>query len=131
MMGADEKLVMDTWASPRFDWSYQHGDPSKPKYWLFYVGDWLVISGYDTREQIAASAAEFTRDRIEEIRQVEAEIALVDYDGKGGPDWNDLINGRIGKEFGLSVSVAQQKIRWCRILARLQAALAELKKGMK
>jgi hypothetical protein len=76
-------------------------------------------------------AAEFTRNRLEEIRQVEAEIVLVDYDGKGGPDWNDLINGRIGKEFGLSVSVAQQKIRWCRILVRLQAALAELKKGMR
>jgi hypothetical protein len=78
-----------------------------------------------------SAARRFTDDRLEEIRQVEAEIALVDYDGKGGPDWDELINGRIGKEFGLSANVAQQKIRWCRILASRVAVLAELKKGMK
>ena len=78
-----------------------------------------------------SAARKFTEERLEEIRQMEAEIALVDYDGKGGPDWDELINGRIGKEFGLSMRVAQQKIRWCRILASRVAALQELKRGMK
>ena len=78
-----------------------------------------------------SAAREFTEARLEEIRQVEAEIALVDYDGKGGPDWDELINGRIGKEFGLSMRVAQQKIRRSRILASRLAALKELKRGMK
>jgi hypothetical protein len=78
-----------------------------------------------------SAARKFTEERLEEIRQVEAEIALVDYDGKGGPDWDELINGRIGKEFGLSMRVAQQKIRWSRILASRLAALKELKRGMK
>ena len=113
-MGADEKLVMDTWDSPRFDWSYQHGDPFKPKYWLFYVGDWLVISGYDTRDQIAASAAEFTRNRLEEIRQVEEEICVI----------GDQIDGadRGGHPWGLVFR---------RIWEREKAALADLKRGIK
>jgi len=78
-----------------------------------------------------SAARKFTEERLEEIRQVEAEIALVDYDGKGGPDWDELINGRIGKEFGLSMGVARQKIRWSRILASRLAALKELRWGMK
>ena len=116
-MSTDKEFVLAHWGDgmdPNFTDDHQ----------FFFIAD--IGVNFDSW----SSAAEFTRNRLEEIRQVEAEIALVDYDGKGGPDWNDLINGRIGKEFGLSVSVAQRKIRWCRILARLQAALAELKRGM-
>ena len=66
---------MDTWDSPRFDWSYQYGDPSKPKYWLFYVGDWLVISGYDTREEIEASGRRnLRRLRLKGIAALELAI---------------------------------------------------------
>ena len=126
-MNADEKLVMDTWDSPRFDWSYQHGDPSKPKYWLFYIGDWLVISGYDTREQIEASAAEFTRDRLEEIRQVEEEIRLLEGYNKSNKSCseNSFAELRSREQHATSFITVR------RTIVRLHAALAELKKGMK
>jgi hypothetical protein len=56
----------------------------------------------------------FTLERVEEIRQVEAEIAVL----------MDHIPSIYAKAW------ERDKNEWSRIIARLQAALAELKRGM-
>jgi hypothetical protein len=67
-----------------------------------------------------SAAAEFTRDRLEQIRQLEAadsvrhQIALVDYERDGRPGLEESYDlYRTAIEFGLSGRRAQQKIR-CR-----------------
>jgi hypothetical protein len=62
-----------------------------------------------------SAAAEFTRKRLEEIRLVKEEIEQVEgmLPFRGSPAW------------------AKRKEVWQRILKRLEAALAELQRGMK
>jgi len=58
-----------------------------------------------------AEAAAFTRERLEKIRQVEEELLVLEFDCQ------------------VSIDSAEKAIR--RIQIREQAALAELKRGMK
>ena len=68
-----------------------------------------------------ATAAEFTRQRLEEIRQVEEEIVLINeakeiLDADVNPNWMPRI---------------QRQLKWQSILAREQKILASLRRGMK
>ncbi len=70
-----------------------------------------MSAGYFRSKEIAwAAAAEFTREREEQIRHVEEEIALLE-------GWKHLVEVKNPAAL--------------RILGREQAALAELKRGMK
>jgi len=79
-----------------------------------------------------AAAAEFTRNRLEEIRQVEEEISLVDRQIVGGVS---IVISSIPEDEEEDAQARREETicnsRWCRILAREQAALAELKRGMR
>jgi hypothetical protein len=75
------------------------------------------------------AAAEFTTARREEIRQVEKEITTI------ADDLCDIANWRIFLEENTDlkgiVRYVRYQCRCCRILAREQAALADLQRGMK
>lgn len=62
-----------------------------------------------------SAAAEFTRNRREQIRQVEREIEAV----------------RAAQEYWIRYTDDPKICLWSRILAREQAALAELRRGMR
>ena len=110
MMGADEKFVREHWVGQDPIEVLVVDDPMPE-----FCSASVRIRGFgpcfyrSTLEEAWASAAEYTRNRLEEIRQVEEEIALVDEQMKSGVDWS----------------------RWNRIEMRLHAALADLKRGMK
>lgn len=99
---SDEEFVRENWnLVHRCDGSYL----CKPK------GRILVQDGHGLWLEFKAwsAAAAFTRDRLEEIRQLEEEIALVSKDCDG----------------------CNQCPAWNRILTRLNRDLAALKTGMK
>ena len=98
MMGADKEFVLAHWGEG-LDEDYTDDHQ------FFFIADSGV--NFDSW----SSAAEFTRARLEEIRQVEEEIATQ----------SEFCQH--GDECGLCAVVA-------RTVARLQAALAELKRGM-
>jgi hypothetical protein len=72
------------------------------------------MADYPIPEDLLERTDEFTRNRIEEIRQVDEELAWVESE-----IWTD------SQQDSPSNSDSPK-----RILARLQSALAELKKGM-
>jgi hypothetical protein len=126
-MMEDEKCLMDQW---------QHVEVVGPHEgcWWVIVGTEMLEYRYATptarsREDAILLAAEFTRTRLEQIRQVEREITwleeTIDFDwfvdeARRAKDWS-------GKCFGV---VARSTHTMARILAREQAALADLKRGM-
>lgn len=65
-----------------------------------------------TKAECWSAAYAFTLEREEQIRQVEEEIALMEFIVQAQDEFNDIVAAK-------------------RILAREQAALAELKKGMR
>lgn len=71
------------------------------------------------------AAAEFTRERLEEIRQLEAEVDLV---AEGWNGWNNALNEARGRIWVDDVVIV---IRTMRILSRLEFLLAEARLGMK
>jgi hypothetical protein len=109
MMGADEKFVREHWEWFKLRFSEPHEGYAQG----VYVVEIPMRKFSDEDESVALSlAAEYTRSRLEEIRQVEEEIATQ----------SEFCQH--GDECGLCAVVA-------RTVARLQAALAELKRGMK
>jgi len=107
-MTPDEKEVRDSWEFVhRCDGSYR----DYPK------GTILILQGVPGKWwdfPSCAAAAAFTRERKEQIRQVEEEIAYTEREAEVGEligaDWTPITK---------------------RILVREQAALAELRKGMR
>ena len=105
------------------------------------------------REKITAAAAEFTRNKLEEIRRLESDIAHMQErfadpfeDGWGDDeqrskyyeptkyedgitDW--LLNSNRPPDDGDVRQFSKESYRTASIIARLQAALAELKRGMR
>jgi hypothetical protein len=77
---------------------------------------WQALPQFDSW----SAAAEFTRARLEQIRQVEEEIALVTHEYKRATVCGVSMGGATGKA-----------LAWQRVIEREQAALAELKRGMK
>jgi hypothetical protein len=111
-MTEDEKFVREHWESVR-----EHDQRSlreAPKDWHGFVlvtkghGEEMIASGNQAERW--AAAAKFTLQRLEEIRQVEEEIAEITELAEQG-------STRPGARL--------------RILARRQAALSDLRKGMK
>jgi len=79
--------------------------------WLMFTNNAMYRAVFaDSLEKLWAAAAEFTRERLEQIRQLEEEIAWL--------------------SDGIDVTGDDEPIGE-RILAREQAALADLKRGMK
>ena len=114
MMGADEKFVREHWVGQDPIEALVIDDPMPE-----FCSASVRIRGFgpcfyrSTLEEAWASAAEYTRNRLEEIRQVLRDIQFIQeyLDQSCDSSWRPI--------------AAQS------ILARLQAALAELKKGMK
>jgi hypothetical protein len=107
-MDANEKLVCDTWERVLVcDGSYRHYAKGT------ILINWANHSFYKFKAEHWDEAASFTRVRLEEIRQVEEEIALLEY-----------------ASFSADLS-GFKPLALGRILVREQAALAELKKGLK
>jgi hypothetical protein len=82
----------------------------------------------ETEPDAWAAAAEFTRERLEQIRQLEEEITQIQCDivraSKEADEW---------QSGGMDVLASSwNDTEWCysRILARLESALADLRQGM-
>ena len=123
-MSANEKLVRATWVLVAVcDGSYR-GYPRG----TVLVQDAISIGHWFDFDSWSASA-EYTTARREEIRQVEKEITTI------ADDLCDIANWRIFLEENTDlkgiVRYVRYQCRCCRILAREQATLAELQRGMK
>jgi hypothetical protein len=107
-MSKDERIVREAWE----DYSIMIREfPNSSPYWI-YLGEEFCTGPHKTEAKAWRAAAEFTTQRQEQIRQVGEEIKIVRNELSLGRDrWNS-------PEF-------------IRILAREQAALAELQRGMK
>ena len=122
----DEQVVKATWLVTHYCDGYYRDYPRGVV--LIWSQDedrhWLNFDSW-------AAAAEFTRNRLEEIRQVEREIEeLLTFSGSGG-DWCEWgIEGPYVADKEVASLIRGYTTR-CRILAREQAALAELKRGMR
>jgi hypothetical protein len=141
-MGADEKFVRDNWAHVR-SWvrdldSYGTDQFNVALFLNAKDAKWRnnPFQGwqedYGKEDAVWSSAAEFTRSRLEEIRQLRAEIDRWTPDvDQSSEDWREWAHER-------APSADQNYVREAicghcrdvRTLARLQAALAELKRGM-
>jgi hypothetical protein len=79
------------------------------------------------------AAAEYTRNRLEEIRCMESEIRMVRFQcDRAAFDSMKVIDGTcctLSRE--LEGAYASCSFRWARILSRLESILADLKRGMK
>ena len=83
---------------------------------LAYLSDWFEYDSW-------AEARAFTEARLEEIRQVEEEIAFLEH---------STSCERERFPYSLRVFPAEKRfVSYSRILARERAALADLRKGMK
>lgn len=109
----DEEFVRGVWEKvQRHDQRHMHQSPNE---WHGYVivdtGISEVMIGSGTRKEAWLAAAEFTRDRLEDVQELREEMREVEF-----------ISGPFSGERGES---------WKRILARLNAELARLTAGMK
>ena len=134
-MSADEKFVRDNWKSAHEE--AQACVKEAPTQWHGYV----IVDDGSTEQMIAsgnhderwAAAAEFACERLEQIRQVEEEIKRCEeacamyyeivLDQINEVDMVDFVDCEWDALYDLCANA--------RILGREQAALAELKKGMK
>jgi len=89
---------------------------------FFYVRD--IGINFDSW----AAAAEFTRDRLEEIRQVEREIGFIERQLAVQPHYDDMVGPWSAEDVRNS---ARNVATWSRILAREHASLAALMRGIK
>jgi hypothetical protein len=90
-----------------------------------HPGNFFCFHGAKHSEAWSAARA-FTEAREEEIRQVEEEIALLNLEF-----WEMHGEIRLATMVEQYTPLVRELCRWARILAREQAALAELKRGMK
>ena len=119
-MGADEKFVREHWdLVHRCDGSYR-GYPCNTVLVQDMNGHWFDFDSW-------SAAAEFTRNRLEEIRQVDEEIRLL----KGYNKSNKSCSENSFSELRSREQHTTSFITVGRTIVRLQAALAELKRGMK
>jgi hypothetical protein len=116
-MDANEKYVRETWEKSA---GFRIDGPSTGMIEVA-CGRFIFNSGqFGNMEDFWKGAAEFTRERLEQIRQVEEEIALVTHEYKRATVCGVSMGGATGKA-----------LVWQRVIAREQAALAELRRGMK
>ena len=130
MMGADEKFVREHWVGQDPIEVLVIDDPMPE-----FCSASVRIRGFgpcfyrSTQEEAWAAASEFTRNRLEEIRQLECDIDRIEYYFWSASNWQENLDDL--EEQGQVVDAVRQQCADVRIVARLQAALAELKRGMK
>ena len=110
----DEKYLRDRWERIALEW----GTLERKRYvWVFAGGMFIPLRGFKTEAEAWSAARAFTEQREREIAEVEEEIAILNE----------------GVELAASTDADERKygIPFKRILARLQAVLAELRRGMK
>ena len=128
-MTEDEKFVRETWAhvTVMLHHGTSHGRIELPHAHARFVS---VDPGY---ERAWSEAAEFTRKRLEEILRVEEEIVVTTNAALSATrDVHKVMSGECATLCrGLEGAFAVCSVRHGRVILRLQAALSELKKGMK
>ncbi len=131
-MTEDERIVREAVIDPVLEKNAGNG---WIHYWVRY-GKVSIFnpngSGFDSASEAWSAARAFTDDHREQIRQKEEEIALVYPMCLSESEWFDWRN-RCGSECDLEYvrRTAKEHVQWSRILALLQANLAELKRGWK
>jgi hypothetical protein len=126
-MGADEKFVRDNWAHVRswvrdldsygtdqFNVALYFDEKDAEHHSGDYFQRWQEDNDCKGFNEVWSSAAEFTRSRLEEIRQVEEEMMLL----------RSMVILLDSEPRDLTAPIYK------RTLARLQAALEQLKRGM-
>ena len=135
MMGADEKFV-------RAHWEWVDVREAQP-YEGVKQGKWVARLpllpfsqiGFENAEEAWKAAAEFTRERLEGVRQLREEI------GQMGDlrdmKYIDILNatetngvGDLIDDNDWIVTIVRDLCEYCRTLKRLETILAELKRGM-
>jgi hypothetical protein len=142
MMGADEKFVREHWAHVRswvrdldsygtdqFNVALYFDEKDAEHHSGDYFQRWQEDNDCKGFNEVWSSAAEFTRSRLEEIRQVEREIDRIENYFWSASNWQENLDDL--EEQGQVVDAVRQQCADVRIVARLQAALAELKRGMR
>jgi hypothetical protein len=139
MMNANEKFVRDHWKYVR-SWvrdldSYGTDQFNVDLFLNAKDAKWCdnPFQGwqedYEKEDAVWSSAAEFTLARLEEIRQLERDIDRIENYFWSASHWQENLDDL--EEQGAVVDAVRQQCADVRIVARLQAALAELKSGMK
>lgn len=132
-MTEDEKFVREQWADVAL-WDRQMLYGNKEQFWEVEL---VIAPGSfsrhckPTQAEAWSAAAEFTRTRLQQIRDVEEEIAWL---GKNLPRPPRARPGESMSEALRSERVAayeRDKPTAVRVLDREQAALAELKRGLR
>ncbi|HEX5426518.1 MAG TPA: hypothetical protein VFW94_23425 [Candidatus Acidoferrales bacterium] len=129
-MTADEQLVRDAWeGDPQIQDDAIFGEEDEvlvpAKAWRIFIA-WIISFPYaDSPEAAWHAAAEFTRHRQEEIRQVEREIALLDSHVDGETF------ALIAVDIPRPERIARDVATYGRILSRLKSIKADLQRGMK
>ena len=117
------ELVEGVWdnAATRFD---EYGR------WLFFTNNALYHAFFaDSLEELYAKGAEFTISRIEEIRQVKQDVFIVELQWSDSKTRTEI---HIKNAWDISArTYAIECTRWSRVLAREQAVLAELSRGVR
>ena len=125
----DKEFVKQHWDGVRLDRDFGF------HFWLGSSRDasYLFSKEQDDVTVAWAEAAEFTRQRLEEIRQVEEEIVVTTNAALSATrDVHKVMSGECATLCrGLEGAFAVCSVRHGRVILRLQAALSELKKGMK
>lgn len=117
---SDEEFLRENWDRVEVNYYPECAD------WGFFTANGLYsLPNQPTRERLYASGAEFTRDRLEEIRQLE--VAVYDMDGDG--DWRGHIS--LSPSWGLSADFVKSMIRTDRLTTLAKERIADLKTGMK
>jgi hypothetical protein len=130
---ANEQFVREHWSEPWLADSHDgkhYGIVLATASLAVWSKDRSGWAEFGTPEQAWSAAAAFTRERLEQIRQVEQEVGKVDYEQNEAfmlirdvpPKW-------VHPE--MIVMWVRSLCATSRILAREQAALTELKKGMR
>ena len=126
-MSTDEELVRSAWERCRVRFSEPHEGYAQGVY-VAEVPMWKT--SHKVESEAWSAAAEFTRERLEQVRQVEQEIELLRPSVGSDCEWVAWIENGWGlPEF--QAGNIRNYVGWARILAREQATVAELKRGMK
>ena len=128
-MTEDEKFVRDHW-EVHVSWGRTFPGHSTPTFHLKLPVIWhdgLNVMFAQSAEKAWSAAAEFTRERLEQIRQIEEEYVVLGA--------NQI---RAWREAGLCSDWSEGRtfffVEWVRIartMSRLESILAGLKRGMK
>jgi hypothetical protein len=127
----DEEYVRANWEwaacwEPNNDVEFGHDE------WIVGIADKACSpsteSRFDANSKAGAwsAAAEFTRERLEQIRQLDEEIEVVAQQVVMASNWIVSCGENLEGERCAKAHIE----KWSRILARLEAALAELRQGM-